>query len=148
MKKDSIRNLLEVIVEAAKDTKAENILAFNLKGESTLADYVMVCHGASLRQVGAIAERIDTEVSKKLKKNPLNVEGGRESSWIVLDYGDILCHVLTEEARQFYRLEDLWFGSSQVHFHTAKPEPRKKTPTKKRKVPAKPKRAPAKKKKK
>ena len=107
-KKESIRDLVKTIYTAAWDTKAMDMIILDLKKVASFADYLVLCSGTSQRQVGAIADHIKTAVKKKFVRNPLSIEGVEQSSWILIDYGDVVCHVFTEEARQFYSLDDLW----------------------------------------
>lgn len=99
--------LLLTAVEAADDKKAENIIVLNMKGISLIADYFVICHGNSDRQVQAIAD----EIKDKAHENgfPLKrVEGFEEARWVLVDLGDVVVHVFHRDERNYYNLERLW----------------------------------------
>ncbi len=117
---DSILELTQTICQAAHDTKAEDCVVFDLRQKTSLADYLIISHGTNTRQVQAIADNVRDAVKKKLGRNPLGVEGFETAFWILIDYGDVVCHVFTEESRQFYRLEHLWHDVPQAVFEEKK----------------------------
>lgn len=95
-------------VEAAADKKARDIITLDMRGLVSYTDYMVICTGQTPRQVRAIAE----EVRGRLKADhgilPHKVDGDREAEWILVDLLDVVVHVQTPEAREFYRLERLW----------------------------------------
>jgi ribosome-associated protein len=101
------RELIKTAAAAAKAKKAEEPLAFDLRGLSSIADYFFICGGTNPRQVKAIAEEIDAALDRA-GLQPLRVEGLTESRWVVMDYGGVLVHVFLQEARDYYSLETLW----------------------------------------
>ena len=98
--KKSIKNILE-------ENKAESIVMVDVKNKSSVTDLMFIASGRSTRHVKAIADNLVTKL-KKSKIKPLGVEGYTKSEWILLDYGDLLVHVMHPEARDFYSLEKLW----------------------------------------
>jgi ribosome-associated protein len=101
------QNLLKMAVKAADDKRAEDILALNMKGISLIADYFVICHGNSDKQVQAIAR----EVREKAQENGFDVkrmEGFDEARWVLIDLGDVVVHVFHREERSYYNLERLW----------------------------------------
>jgi ribosome-associated protein len=98
--KKSIKNILE-------DNKAESIVMMDVKNKSSVTDLMFIASGRSTRHVKAIADNLVTKL-KKSKIKPLGVEGYTKSEWILLDYGDLLVHVMHPETRDFYSLEKLW----------------------------------------
>lgn len=99
--------LLEVAVKAADDKRAEDILALNMKGISLIADFFIICHGNSDKQVQAIAR----EIKEKAEGNGYSVrrmEGFDEAKWILVDIGDVVAHVFHRDERTYYNLERLW----------------------------------------
>lgn len=88
------------------DMKAEQIELLDLKEKTSMTDYFVICSGTSDRHVDSIADKIVDHL-RDLKSRPLRREGDR-SGWILLDYGDVIAHVMKEEQRQFYDLETLW----------------------------------------
>ncbi|ALC89870.1 ribosomal silencing factor RsfS [Bacillus sp. FJAT-18017] len=100
-------DLLQVAVKAADDKRAEDILALNMKGISLIADYFIICHGNSDKQVQAIA----TEIRDKAGENGYDVrrmEGYDEARWVLIDLGDVVAHVFHRDERTYYNLERLW----------------------------------------
>ena len=95
---------INIILE---DLKAEDIVSLNVKNKSSVTDLMFIASGRSTRHVKAIADNLVTKL-KKSKIKPLGVEGYTKSEWILLDYGDLLVHVMHPETRDFYSLEKLW----------------------------------------
>ena len=110
--KKSIKNILE-------DNKAESIVLMDVKNKSSVTDLMFIASGRSTRHVKAIADNLVTKL-KKSKIKPLGVEGYTKSEWILLDYGDLLVHVMHPEARDFYSLEKLWDESIDSDNYTYK----------------------------
>ena len=99
--------LVERIVEVASDRKAVDIRVLDVRGIVGYTDWFVICSGRSERQAKAIHDA----VYESLKADgvlPRRVEGAREARWILMDYLDAVVHVFTPEAREFYRLEQLW----------------------------------------
>lgn len=107
------QELLNLAVKAADDKRAEDILALNMKGISLIADYFIICHGNSDKQVQAIAR----EIREKAEENGFAVkrmEGFDEARWILVDLGDVVAHVFHREERSYYNLERLWGDAPRV----------------------------------
>lgn len=103
----SERELLISAVKAADDKRAEDILVLNMKGISLIADYFVICHGNSDKQVQAIAREIREKALEQgydLKR----MEGFDEARWVLIDIGDVVVHVFHKEERSYYNLERLW----------------------------------------
>lgn len=100
--------LLKLCEEIAYDRKAENIVRIDLKEVAAVSDYFILCTATSEPHIRAIAERIQRGVLEKLKVKPLHVDGSPESRWIIVDYGMVMVHIMTEDSRSLYQLEDLW----------------------------------------
>ncbi|MDM5330941.1 ribosome silencing factor [Neobacillus sp. CF12] len=101
------QELLKIAVKAADDKRAEDILALNMQGISLIADYFIICHGNSDKQVQAIAR----EIKEKAEESGYNVrrmEGFDEATWILIDLGDVVAHVFHRDERSYYKLERLW----------------------------------------
>ena len=99
--------LLESVLAWLDDAKAENIVTIDLKGKSSIGDYMVVVSGRSDRHVGAIGEQLQT----KLKENGMGrvrIEGLQACDWVLIDTGDIIIHVFRPEVREFYKLEKMW----------------------------------------
>ncbi|MGV3467332.1 MAG: ribosome silencing factor [Heyndrickxia sp.] len=106
--------LLSVTVKAADDKRAEDIVVLNMNGISLIADYFLICHGNSDKQVQAIAREIK-EKAEELGYNVKKMEGFDEGKWVLIDLGDIIAHVFHREERSYYNLERLWGDAPSVN---------------------------------
>lgn len=96
----------EKIVQFADDMKAERIETLDVRNKTSVADYFVVCTGTSDVHVNAISEKV-AEKLKELGVRPTRSDTAGQG-WVLLDYGDVVFHVMREEKRQFYDLETLW----------------------------------------
>lgn len=103
----SERDLLLTTVMAADDKRAEQIVALNMKGISLIADYFLICHGNSDKQVQAIAKEMK-EKAEELGYTVKRMEGFDEARWILVDFGDVVAHIFHRDERSYYNLERLW----------------------------------------
>lgn len=101
------KTLLHTVVKAADDKRAEDILVLNMQGISMIADYFVICHGNSDKQVQAIAREIKEKVDE-LQIPVKRIEGFDEAKWILVDIGDVVVHVFHRDERSYYKLERLW----------------------------------------
>ena len=104
----SPEELVEAISGYASDRKADDIVTLDLRGIISYTDFFVICTGRSDRQARAIADAIHEGIKGKHGILPHRVEGRTEARWILLDYLDVVVHVFTAEARDYYRLEQLW----------------------------------------
>ncbi|WP_374018650.1 ribosome silencing factor [Paenibacillus thiaminolyticus] len=105
--------LLDIVVAAAQDKKAMDLVVLDLQGISLVADYFVICHGNSDTQVQAITN----EVRKKVHEGGVAVRGmeGLDSSrWVLLDLGDVVVHIFHREEREYYNIEKLWSDAKVV----------------------------------
>ena len=100
--------LAELVSGFASDVKAQDIVELDLRGVLGYTDYFVVATGGTDRQVKAVHDRIHEGMKKEHGLLPRRVEGASEARWILMDYYDVIVHVFTPEAREFYRLEQLW----------------------------------------
>ena len=100
--------LAELIAGYAADVKAIDPVELDLRDVLAYTDYFVICTGNTDRQTKAIHDRIHEGLKKEHGVLPRRVEGLAESRWILMDYLDVVVHVFTPEAREFYRLEQLW----------------------------------------
>jgi ribosome-associated protein len=99
--------LVDRIAEIASDRKAIDIRVLDVRGIVGYTDYFLICSGNTERQTKAIHDAIH-EALKKGGVVPRRVEGQREARWVLMDYLDCVVHIFTPDARQFYRLDQLW----------------------------------------
>lgn len=107
------KELLETVVKAADSKRAEDTVTLDVQKISILADYFVITQATSDRQVKAIAEAIDEEVSAQ-GGTVRDIEGKNEANWVLLDLGDVIVHVFKEETRKFYNLEKFWADADRV----------------------------------
>jgi ribosome-associated protein len=100
--------LAVAIAQAADDRKGGDIQILKVDEVSFLADYFVIVTGFSRTQVRAIATAMADKVEEQYQRHPLRKEGQSEATWIVLDYGDVIAHILMPEQRDFYNLEAFW----------------------------------------
>lgn len=108
-----LNEIVQIIAEASDDRKAENIIALDMQGLSSVADYFIICHGNNERQVQAIAK----SVKEALEKEGINVqrlEGLEQARWVLVDTGDVVCHIFHKDERYYYNLERLWGDAVRV----------------------------------
>lgn len=108
-----VKKLIETVVEACEDRKAENIIALDMENVTTIADCFVICHGNNERQVQAIAQSVKDAVEEKGYTID-RMEGTEKARWILIDIGDVICHVFHEEERSYYHLERLWGDAREV----------------------------------
>ncbi len=102
------RKLALAIAKAADDLKAQDIVLINVASAVGYADYFVVCTGNTERQVKAIHDTVMKAIKDDFRVIPKRAEGVTESRWILLDYLDVVLHVFTPDARDFYRLDRLY----------------------------------------
>jgi len=101
--------LLDQIILAAQDKKANNIVSINLtKIENSITNYFVICSANSNTQADSIYDNIIDMVQENLNIKPTNKEGYENSEWILIDYFDIVVHIFISGVREFYKLEELW----------------------------------------
>lgn len=111
---DSIESRVRVAVAAALDKKAIDLDVLSVSELTSIADYFILCSATSERQAQAIADGVLGELKQNLDVKPLLVEGTTPGRWILLDFGDFIFHVFTEDCRRFYGLERLWGDAPNV----------------------------------
>jgi ribosome-associated protein len=88
--------------------QAEDILLLDISSAASFADFFVIASAGSDRQLGAILDEIDMQIRKGEKLGAIGREGEPASGWVLLDYGDVIVHLFSPEARQYYDLESLW----------------------------------------
>jgi len=99
--------LLSEISHSLNDSKVEDLVRIDLRGRSTIGDYMLVVSGRSSRQVNAIAQNLADHLKQRLKLTS-RLEGKDSGDWIVVDTGDVIVHIFRPEVREFYQLEKMW----------------------------------------
>ena len=109
---DSLTKVLAA-VEAAIEKKAYDLIVVEVEHLSSIADYFLITTGRSDVQVQAIARGIEERLDRE-NAHPLSIEGFGHARWVVLDYDDVVVHVLFETVREFYRLERTWSDAREI----------------------------------
>jgi ribosome-associated protein len=111
--------------ELAENRKAENVVVLDVTKVSSITDYFIIATGTSEPHLRAIVDEITEKLSDDYDLKPKAHDGSLQTSWIVLDYFDVIVHIMRADVRDHYKLEDLWGDAPQVK--TKKPSVRKKT---------------------
>ena len=107
-----IERLLETVHAAVEELKARDVTEIDVRGKSSVTDFMVVASGTSSRHVKSIADEV-VRFAKKLDVQPLGVEGESEAEWVLVDLGDVVVHVMLPRVREFYALERLWTVGDQ-----------------------------------
>ncbi|MGR9117056.1 MAG: ribosome silencing factor [Gammaproteobacteria bacterium] len=99
--------LLKTVQDVLDEHKGHNITTIDVRGKTSVTDYMVLATGTSDRHIKALADYV-TEKVKEKGFRPLGQEGGMGSDWVLVDLGDIILHLMTDQARNFYQLEKLW----------------------------------------
>ncbi|MFT4256167.1 MAG: ribosome silencing factor [Pseudoxanthomonas sp.] len=110
--------LLANVHAAVEELKAKDVVEIDVRGKSSVTDYLVIVSGTSTRHVKSIADEV-VRFAKKLDVMPLGVEGEREAEWVLVDLGDVVVHVMLPRVREFYALERLWTVGDQGPDETA-----------------------------
>lgn len=104
--------LLELVNGALTEMKAKDITQIDVRGKTSIADFLVVVSGTSTRHVKSIADEV-VQHAKRAGAMPLGVEGEREAEWVLVDLGDVIVHVMLPRVREYYALERLWTVGDQ-----------------------------------
>lgn len=112
MAKMSSEALVELVVFALEDVKAQDITTIDVRGKTSITDFMVIATGSSSRHVKSLADNVLEKVKEKGVR-PVGSEGLDAGEWGLLDLGDVVVHVMQAATRQFYDLERLWQGAEQ-----------------------------------
>jgi len=104
----STKELLEVITEALLERKGQNISLLDVSELTTLTEFFVVCHGTSDTQIKALADNVMEKAKEELNEKVWKREGFEGRAWIILDFVNIVVHVMSEQKREFYGIERMW----------------------------------------
>ena len=102
-----------VAARALEEKKAKDVKILKTAEQTVLADYFVICNGSSTPHIKALVDEVDKELSEA-GEPPIRREGLRSDIWVLMDFGSVIVHVFTDEARKFYNLERLWSDSELV----------------------------------
>ena len=103
----TIDELKQMSLDALDDLKAEDITVLDVRGKTTVTDWIIVATGSSSRNVKSIANSV-ISAAKQANRAPLGSEGEDEGEWVLVDLGDVIVHVMQRQVREYYDLESLW----------------------------------------
>ena len=101
--------LYKTVIKAIQDKKGENIISLDLrKIPEAVADFFVICEASSSTQIKAISDYVEEQVKKECGENPYKQEGYQGLHWVLIDYVNIVVHIMQPDTRKFYKLEDMW----------------------------------------
>ena len=103
-----------IAARAAEAKQAADLIVLDLTGITAFADYFVICTGANQKQVQAISDEVGLRLKHEARELPTNIEGYSQADWVLADYGDLLIHIFSPKAREYYGLERLWRGARRV----------------------------------
>ena len=102
-----------IAAHALEEKKAKDVKILKTAEQTVLADYFVICSGSTAPHIKALVDEVDKELSEA-GEPPVRREGLRSDIWVLMDFGSVIVHVFTDEARKFYNLERLWSDSEEV----------------------------------
>ena len=121
-KKSTVRltknsKLIKTIINAIQEKKGENIISLDLrKVDEAVADFFIVCEASNQPQVRAISDFVEQQIKEKCDEDPYRHEGMKNLQWVLIDYVNVVVHVMLAETRKFYKLEEMW-SDAVAHEH-------------------------------
>ncbi len=101
--------IIKTIIAAIQEKKGENIISLDLrKINEAVADFFIICEAGNQPQIRAIAENVEMSVKEKCNEYPYHHEGYQNLQWVLIDYVNVVVHVMLPETRKFYKLEEMW----------------------------------------
>ena len=119
-KKSTVRltknsKLIKTIINAIQEKKGENIISLDLrKVDEAVADFFIVCEASNQPQVRAISDFVEEQMKDKCDEYPYHHEGKKNLQWVLIDYVNVVVHVMLKETRGFYKLEDMWSDAAST----------------------------------
>lgn len=110
------KEIVKEIYKALDEKKGEDIRIIDISNVSVISDYFILASASNINQLQAMEDAVGEQMAR-LGKHEKQIEGGRTSSWILMDYEDIVVHLFTEEDRKFYDLERIWKDGKTVDVH-------------------------------
>ena len=101
------KKLQTAVIAALEDAKGQDIVSLDVRKMTDVADYMIVASGTSTRHVASMADRVADKL-RELGRKPLGVEGQDIGEWVLIDFGDVVVHLMRPQTRDFYNLEKLW----------------------------------------
>ncbi len=102
-----VDEVLAIVTQILDERKAENVVTIDVMGKSSFTDYMVIATGTSSRHIKALCNYVSMALKEK-GIMPLGTEGNQDSEWVLVDFGDVILHVMTAQSREYYQLEKLW----------------------------------------
>jgi len=112
------KELALACARAADEIQAEDIRVWDMREVSSITDFMIVCSGSSMPHLRAVLREIARVITDEHGVRPVNKEGNPEARWVVLDFIDVMVHIMHTEMREFYGLETLWADAVEIDWHT------------------------------
>jgi ribosome-associated protein len=110
--------IIKTIIAAIQEKKGENIISLDLrKINEAVADFFIICEASNQPQIRAIAENVEFQVKDICNESPYHSEGYHNLQWVLVDYVNVVVHVMLAENRKFYRLEEMWSDAASQEHH-------------------------------
>jgi ribosome-associated protein len=113
--------LLQTIANAAADKKAENIVLLDVRGLASFTDFLVIGEGTSDRQVRSMGEHIEAKVAEAKGPRTIGREGYEQGEWVLVDFGEVVVHLFTEDERRAFDLENLWGDAPRLRWDPKNP---------------------------
>lgn len=110
---DNSRTMAKIVCQALNEKKAEELRVIDIKEISPVADYFIIATGSNTNQIQAMVDAVDEEM-EKMGHSTRQIEGNRNSTWVLMDYNDIIVHIFSKEDRLFYDLEKIWTDGKKI----------------------------------
>lgn len=109
--------IIKTIIAAIQEKKGENVISLDLrKINEAVADFFIICEAGNQPQIKAIADNVEEQVKKICHENPYHHEGYKALQWVLVDYVNVVVHVMLPETRKFYKLEEMWSDASVLKY--------------------------------
>lgn len=115
LNKDILISYAQDMCQAGFDKKAEDIVILDMEGVSDIADYFLILSGKNYKMTQSIADEMKDK-AEELGLVQKHIEGYKEGEWILVDFGDLVCHIFTKDQREFYGLDALWNDAKRIQF--------------------------------
>ena len=114
MSEISSKELAKAACKALADRRGRDIVTIYVRDKSSVCDYFVIASGTSSTQIKAMGEYVEEKMEKDFSIAPVREEGMRDGRWSVIDYGDVIVHIMSDETRLFYHLERLWSDGANL----------------------------------
>jgi ribosome-associated protein len=110
-------NIIKTIIQAIQQKKGENIISLDLrKIPEAVADFFIICEAGNQPQIRAISDHVEEQVKEKLDESPYRHEGRQKLQWVLIDYVNVVVHIMQPDTRKFYKLEEMWSDAAAEEY--------------------------------